>query len=148
MSYSNLWKARHSAFGREYLVTTVTFQRAPIFTSFRDARTVCAVLRETQDEGLTEWLAWVIMPDHLHALLRLDGTTDLSALMRTVKGRAAKRIRRDGGSGRVWQPHFHDHALRREEDRLAAARYIIANPVRAGLVARVGDYPHWDCVWL
>ncbi|MFV3290267.1 transposase, partial [Pseudomonas sp. NY11955] len=28
------------------------------------------------------------------------------------------------------------------------ARYIVANPIRAGLVSRVGDYPHWDAVWL
>ncbi len=148
MSYSSLWKARHSAPGQEYLVTTVTFNREPVFASFTHARALCAVLRETQAEGLGEWLVWVIMPDHLHALLRLDTHTDLGALMRTVKGRAAKRIRRIGGRGRVWQPHFHDHALRREEDRLEIARYIVANPVRAGLAARVGDYPHWDCVWL
>ncbi|MBB5859537.1 hypothetical protein GGR69_001194 [Xanthomonas arboricola] len=28
------------------------------------------------------------------------------------------------------------------------ARYLIANPLRAGLVARVGDYPFWDAIWL
>ena len=28
------------------------------------------------------------------------------------------------------------------------ARYIVANPLRAGLVERVGDYPYWDAVWL
>jgi len=48
----------------------------------------------------------------------------------------------------VWQDGFHDHALRREEDLKEVARYIIANPVRAGLVTRVGDYPLWDACWL
>jgi hypothetical protein len=38
--------------------------------------------------------------------------------------------------------------LRREEDVLSVARYIVVNPLRAGLVARVGDYPLWDAVWL
>jgi hypothetical protein len=38
--------------------------------------------------------------------------------------------------------------LRRDEDLRAVARYVILNPVRAGLVQRVGDYPHWDAVWL
>jgi hypothetical protein len=28
------------------------------------------------------------------------------------------------------------------------ARYVVANPVRAGLVQRVGQYPHWDAIWL
>ncbi len=43
---------------------------------------------------------------------------------------------------------FHDRAMRKEEDLKAAARYIVANPLRAGLVERCGDYPLWDAVWL
>jgi len=48
----------------------------------------------------------------------------------------------------VWQPGFHDHALRKEEDVRAVARYVVANPLRAGLVQRIGDYPHWNAIWL
>ena len=49
---------------------------------------------------------------------------------------------------KVWQKGFHDHAIRRDEDIKAVARYIIANPLRAGMVDRIGDYPFWDAVWL
>jgi hypothetical protein len=35
-----------------------------------------------------------------------------------------------------------------EEDLAQIARYVVLNPVRAGLVRRVGDYPHWDAAWL
>ena len=45
-------------------------------------------------------------------------------------------------------PGFHDHALREEENLLHAARYIVANLKRAGLVQRVSDYPYWDAIWL
>jgi hypothetical protein len=31
---------------------------------------------------------------------------------------------------------------------LNAARYIVANPLRAGLTRRLGDYPLWDAIWL
>jgi len=48
----------------------------------------------------------------------------------------------------VWQRGFHDHAVRREEDLQALARYVVANPVRAGLVQRTGLYPHWDAIWV
>jgi hypothetical protein len=48
----------------------------------------------------------------------------------------------------IWQAGFHDRAMRKEENLQAFARYIVANPVRAGLVNRVGDYPHWDAMWL
>ena len=49
---------------------------------------------------------------------------------------------------RVWAEGFNDRALRLEDDVLFAARYIITNPVRAGLVSRVHDYSYWDAVWL
>ena len=48
----------------------------------------------------------------------------------------------------VWQRGYHDHAVRREEDIKSLARYVIANPVRAGLSYSVGSYPHWDAAWL
>ena len=149
MGYNDLRKGRYSAREHEYLVTAVTSRRVPVFRDFSCARILVAALRETSDAGLAEWLAWVIMPDHFHGLLRLGPQGDLGTLMQTLKGRSARRINtRRGISGSLWQPYFHDHALRLEEDRLAVARYIVANPVRARLVRRVGDYPHWDCVWL
>jgi hypothetical protein len=66
-----------------------------------------------------------------------------------VKGRSALEINRAGGltGSRVWQPGFHDHAVRREEDLAELARYIIENPVRARLVDHVGEYALWDSVW-
>ncbi|MGH8106055.1 MAG: transposase, partial [Arenimonas sp.] len=47
----------------------------------------------------------------------------------------------------LWQPGFHDHALRSESDLLEVARYIVMNPIRAKLCKRVGDYPFWNAVW-
>ncbi len=48
----------------------------------------------------------------------------------------------------LWAPGFHDHSLRHEESLVDCARYIVLNPVRAGLVRRCGDYPFWDAIWL
>ena len=48
----------------------------------------------------------------------------------------------------IWQAGYYDHALRIEEDIQTVARYIVANPIRAGLVQKIADYPHWDAVWL
>ena len=149
MVYADLRKGRYSAPGHEYLVTTVTRHRDPVFTDFHCARTLVGVLRHAGAAGMVDWLAWVIMPDHFHALLTLGPRGDLSSLEHMVKGRSARQINlRLGRAERLWEPGFHDRALRSEENRLAAARYIVANPLRAGLARRVGDYPHWDCVWL
>ena len=43
---------------------------------------------------------------------------------------------------------LHDHAVRSDEDFRALARYVVANPLRAGLVSQIGDYPLWDAAWL
>jgi len=38
--------------------------------------------------------------------------------------------------------------MRRSDELKAAARYLLNNPVRAGLVQRIGEYPFWDAIWL
>jgi hypothetical protein len=43
---------------------------------------------------------------------------------------------------------YHDRAIRRDEELQRGGRYIVGDPVRARLVGRLGDYPHWDAVWL
>jgi hypothetical protein len=47
-----------------------------------------------------------------------------------------------------WQSGYYDHVLRQEEDRLRVTAYLLGNPIRAGLVTRIGDYPFWgSAVW-
>jgi len=88
------------------------------------------------------------MPDHFHWLVELKQSS-LPALMLATKSRSARAINaRLGRSGRFWQKGFHDRAIRREEDLQAVARYITANPLRAGIVRRVHDYPLWDAIWV
>ena len=138
-----LRSGRHSQPGQIYLLTTVTQSREPVFNDFRFARLLIEVLREQQDLQHARTLAFVVMPDHLHWLMQLGDRIDLALCMRNVKTMSARRIGRP-----VWQRGFHDHALRQEQDLADVARYVIANPVRAGLVQRTGQYPHWDAVWV
>jgi hypothetical protein len=66
-----------------------------------------------------------------------------------VKSLSSREIHADGNyRGHVWQRGFHDRALRGDEDLPAVARYIVANPLRAGLVRSVRDYPHWYAKWV
>jgi REP element-mobilizing transposase RayT len=145
---ARLRAGRFSERQRIYLLTATTENREMLFSDFTVGRIVVAELKAAQQDGLAESLAWVLMPDHLHWLIALQQGS-LSELMRRIKGRSAKRVNAlSGRQGKLWQDGFHDRALRREEDVLPAARYIVANPLRAGLVNRVGDYPLWDSVWL
>ena len=139
---------RYSETGRTYLLTTVTAGRVPAFEDLRAARLVVGELRRSVEAELCRSHAWVLMPDHLHWLVSLERAT-LASLMRTVKSRAAVAINRCVTSGEFrWQPGYHDHALRHDENLVACARYLLMNPVRAGLVRRIWDYPHWDADWL
>ncbi|MEX5350733.1 transposase [Pseudomonas juntendi] len=142
-----LRRGRFSEPGRLYLLTTNTHQREPLFQDFRHARLVVHYLRQAEQEQACRSLAWVVMPDHLHWLIELKAVT-LSTLMRRFKSRSSRTLHQDGvRQGPIWQCGYQDRALRREEHVMDVARYIIANPLRAGLVSRIGDYPHWDTVW-
>jgi len=143
----NLRHGRVSETGRVYLITCVTYKREPVFSQWNSGRLLAQVLMEENDRA--ETLAYVVMPDHLHWLMQRDDDTALGPLMRTVKSVSSWRINRAlNRSGRLWHPGYRDHALRKEDDLVATARYLVANPLRAGLVKRIGDYPLWDAVWL
>ena len=143
-----LRRGRFSQKGGVYLITTVTEQRIPWFQVFSFAQLMCRHLGHGGCIKDACNLCWVVMPDHIHLLLQL-GETELSVVMKRLKARTAIALNREiGRRGRFWAKGFHDHALRKEEDLLAVSRYIVANPLRAGLVKSVSDYPYWDAVWL
>lgn len=139
---------RWSESGRAYLVTAVTHERTPLFTSLEAGRRLVHVLMRAQSEQRAETLAYVVMPDHLHWLCVLGEAHSLSVVVGWVKGCAARSLGGRWHCGPVWQPGFHDHAVRREEDLRKLARYLVANPLRAGLVTSLGMYPLWDAVWV
>ena len=61
--------------------------------------------------------------------------------MHTLKSYTARHLTRAGVESPVWQDGYHDHGLRDNDDYKARIRYVLQNPVRAGLVWKVGDYP-------
>ena len=177
MSYDALRKGRHSLHHQVYCITTVTRDRHPLFTDLNTARLLVHELRRLHESKNITSLAWVIMPDHLHWLIQLNGSDNyagrmnsalqktadpavgsnsfdqpnwpLSRVVKTLKARSALTINRQlGHSGSLWQRAYYDRAARKDEDIRQIARYIIANPLRAGLAQNIGDYPHWDCIWM
>ena len=146
----NLRKGRYSSANQIYLLTTVTEERRPVFVDFAFARQLIHAMRFQETQQRVESLAFVVMPDHLHWLFALRAGYSLATVMHSVKSYSAQKIRAASllEGERLWQPGYHDHALRKEEDVVQVARYIIANPLRAGLVKKVADYPLWDAIWL
>ncbi len=135
--------------GQVYLVTATTASRNPWLARWPVA---VAVARELGGRRLwrdSRVHAWVLMPDHIHVLLTLGQSESLSHLMarmKAVSARAAHAVM--ASRSPFWTSAFHDHAIRTDEQIVAAARYIIANPVRAGLVDTLWAWSFWDSQWL
>ncbi len=150
MPYDDLRKGRYSEPTRSYVITTVLTERQK--SRFRDsycARCVVAEMRKLHDGGVLSSQAWVVMPDHIHWLFQLGDSLSLAAVMKQFKARSAVRINRHlNRQGPLWQKAYYDRAVRKEDDLRQIARYIVANPLRAKLVEKIGDYPHWDAIWL
>jgi REP element-mobilizing transposase RayT len=134
--------------GRQaYHVTIVSADRRNVLAG-SVAEGVVSALRKSAEDTRFEILVYLVMPDHLHILA--CGADDDASLLRFVQrfkqltGFAFKKEHRR----HLWQPSFHDHALRREEDVWAVARYIVDNPARAGLVDDNDVWPYQGGVLL
>ena len=81
------------------------------------------------------------MPDHAHLLVetRSEGA-DILQFVHRAKQRSGFEFAKEYRT-RLWQPSFNDRVLRDDEASLSVARYIIENPVRAGLVHSAHEYP-------
>jgi putative transposase len=126
-----------------YLATTCTYKRRP---RFRGASTVTSSLDQilqASAQEKCEVLAYCFMPDHVHLLIAgADAEADFERFMKLAKQRSGWRHSRDTGQ-RLWRLGYHERVLRTDEATPDVIRYMVANPVQAGLVARAEDYPFW-----
>jgi len=103
---------------------------------------VHAWLVESCQAHSVKLLALTVMPDHLHTMLMGESEqADMWAAMTLFKQKCgfhgARRF-----PGLQLQKDFCDHIIRTDEDAGAHLRYIVANPLRAGLVTEWDQYPY------
>ena len=147
-SSNKLRIGRVSEEGRIYHITLTTYQRHPYFDNFWTGRCLVNALQQVHQSA--ETLCYVVMPDHLHWLMQVHNQQNLSSIVQKVKSLATKSLRSNNflADDDLWQKGFHDRALRREDDIQQVARYIVANPIRAGIVKSVREYSLWDAIWV
>ena len=74
---------------------------------------------------------WVVMPNHVHAILVLTGTgVNLSTVVGQYKSVVSRRIHAIRRDVPVWQTSYHDHVIRTEQAYLKIWNYIHTNPMR------------------
>lgn len=86
-------------------------------------------------------LAWCIMPNHVHVVIRLFPGYELGAIVKGWKHHGSKAANHAlGRSGKLWQREYYDHLIRDGDELKRAIQYVIENPAKAGLKS-------WSWVW-
>jgi REP element-mobilizing transposase RayT len=122
-------------------VTVVTRGREPLLTDAL-AASVIETMLEVASRTDISLLAYCVMPDHVHILA--EGESERADVLRFVQRfKQRTSYQHVGNTGqRLWQPSFHDHALRQSEGVNEVARYIFSNPREAGLGEEDAEWPY------
>mgnify|MGYP000856632061 FL=1 len=118
-----------------------------MFSDSAASKIVLDCLKWLEEQGRIDLTAAVVMPDHIHFVACLQGAS-LPSLMHSLKSYTSNKINdRLGREGPLWEPQYHDHALRSENEWRKRVSYCLQNPVRWGLVGNSKEYPHWHCAY-
>ena len=126
----------------QYFLTFCTFERLPLLKDPRVASLALGQFRVTASVEAFVILAYCLMPDHVHLLV--EGTSDASNFRRfakMTKQRAGAAYAMHSGR-RLWQTGYFERVLRPHDNPKSIARYIVENPVRAGLTTNPLEYPY------
>jgi REP element-mobilizing transposase RayT len=110
------------------------------FTDQRIAGAMAATLRFGEGKRY-RLLAWCVMPNHVHVVVRLFPGQELSKVVKAWKNFSAKAANHAlSQKGRLWQPEYYDRLIRNGDELRRAIRYTVENPVKAEL-------KDWPWVW-
>jgi putative transposase len=128
---------------RVFFATTKTSMGRRLLQSERNANLLVEVLRSLIAERKFQLHDFVIMPDHVHLLLTVDGGMTIEKAMQLIKGRFSHRISHEfDHKGEVWQRGFSEVQVIGRESFEKHRAYIAENPIKAGLIGSGEMYPH------
>jgi len=134
--------------GATYFFTVVTARRRPLFADPAAISLLRHSIAEVKRELPFSILAWVVLPDHMHAIWTLPpGDADFSRRWGRIKAGFSRRYggvhtSAPGRNSGLWQPRFWEHLIRDEKDLATHVDYTHYNPVKHGLVQRVAEWPY------
>lgn len=128
----------------EYFITIVTYKRQAIFTSEPSIEMLKQAFREAYSKFPYFMRAYVLLPNHIHALIKpKEKTEHISAIIGITKREFTKAFRfgyPEFQNKQIWQERFWDHIIRNEQDLKKHVDYIHFNPVKHGLVDKPENY--------
>jgi putative transposase len=115
--------------------------RERVFTVSVDYEKYLSFLLKYSDEKEVAVLAYCLMPNHIHLLVKPAGEEALSKMMQGTTLCYSKYFNRENGrTGRLWECRYYSSVIDVESYLWAVSKYIENNPVRAGFVKRPEDY--------
>jgi putative transposase len=127
---------------RIFFATTKTSMGKRALQSERNAGLLIDVLRSLVAERRFQLHDFVIMPDHVHLLIEVDGDMTIEKSMQLIKGRFSHRLSHEFSyKGDVWQRGFTEVQVLNKQNFEAHRAYIAENPIKAGLAASTEEYP-------
>lgn len=128
-----------------YFLTFCTFRRRRLFVDSGNVALARSEILRAAEHTRFAVTAYCFMPDHLHLLVQSQSeAADGRQFIAHAKQYSGFVFARAIGE-RLWQRYCHERVLRGEDDTLSVARYILENPVRAGLAQSPGEYPFSGC---
>ncbi len=130
-----------------YYVTSVTYKRAQLLKSDKAAWFLIHTIGYHKFIYDYRVYAYVVMPDHFHAIIQPEGKYSISSIMHHIKGTFSRKYNEfTGHKGHVWQKGFYDRIIRGRRDILKKINYTHNNPVRANLTGTPDEY-HYSSYW-
>jgi putative transposase len=124
-----------------YSLTFCTAHRHSLFTTHPVVDLVLEQIARAADEQQFAVIAYCFMSDHVYLLVEgKSADSDGKKFIARAKQYSGFYYKKEHGST-LWQRYGFEHTLRDDELTLVVAKYILENPVRAGVVERVEDYP-------
>jgi len=128
-------------------VTQRGVRRMDVFFSDGDRREYLKQLAEQGERFGVKYFAWCLMSNHVHLIAVPDRETSLARGIGEAHRRYTRYVNfREGWRGYLFQGRFHSFPLE-SSYLLAAVRYVLTNPVRAGIVERPWDYRWSSARW-
>jgi putative transposase len=122
--------------------------RLPVFHDPSDYQAFVHLISEACTRLPLEVLAFCLMPNHIHLILRPSGDRDLSRWMQWLLTTHVRRYhRRYGSSGHVWQGRFKAFPIQHDAHLLQVMRYVERNALRANLVVHAEDWCWGSLSW-
>ena len=129
--------------GQIVFITQVLKDRLPVFDNPEMVALLFNILKNVNSLHPFSLLAYVILPDHFHILIRPSGQSNFSQIMHSLKSNFTYQYKQRmniTGSVNVWQKRFWDHIIRDETDLENHIHYIHFNPIKHGYVNNINDW--------